>query len=189
MARIRSGRKFEQFLLGDKAVDLGGPIPDIPFEPAWQEVLRVQVSRFDWDTKKPKTLAGQALFQAVAAELPNEAWRNALELYVAVGLAFDRRHHADCAFLVNGMKRVGVDLTVEEYPYKLAKKRRAAESSPIPMVILTRAKITRETGFAEYGREIAAKLLHGTFAHERLLRQIRDHDFETVRRSMARRRR
>ena len=189
MAQIKCGRKFEQFLLGNKAVDPGGPIPPTPFVLAWAEMLRVQISRFDWDTQNPKTPAGQALFQAVAAELPNDAWRNTLELYVAVGLAMDRRHHADCAFLVNGQKRVGIDLTIEWHGYKLANKRRATENSPIPIVVLTQEELAGENGFSYSGREIAAKLMEGSSSHERLLRQIRDHDHNTVRRSMRRRRR
>ncbi len=189
LARIRCGREFEQFFLGETAIDPGAWIPETPFEQAWEEVLRVQMSRFGWDVKNPKTPAARALFQAVAAQLPNDDWRNALELYVSVGLAFDHGHHADCAFLVNGRKRVGIDLTIEEYPYKLARKRRAAASSPIPMVILTQARVTAEAGFEQYGREIAAKLLWGTSAHQRLLQQIQGHDYRTVRRSMARRRR
>ncbi len=188
LARINCGRKFEQFFLGEKAIDPGGPVPNTPFELAWKEMLRVQISRFGWNTQEPNTPAAQALFQAVAAELPNDAWRNTLELYVGVGLAVDRKHHSDCAFVVNGQKRVGVDLTIEEHGYKLANKRRRANSSPIPIVILTRGQLAAEDGFARCGKEIAAKLLHGSMAHERLLQRIRDHDFQTVRRSMARRR-
>lgn len=189
LAGINCGRRFEQFFLGDKAIDRGESVADTPFEQAWQEVLRLQVCRFDWDTKCPKTPAAQALFQAVADQLPNDDWRNTLELYVSVGLAFDWRHHSDCAFMVNGRKRVGIDLTIERHPYKLARKRRLAAASPIPMVILTQAKVATEDGFPQYGREIAAKLLWGSSAHERLLRQIQDHDYHTVQRSMARRHR
>ncbi len=149
----------------------------------------MQVSHFDWDTRHPKTPAAQALFRAAAAQLPNDDWRAALELYVSIGLAFDRGHHSDCVFLVNGRKRVGIDLTIEEYPYKLARKRRVAESSPIPIVILTQANIATDAGFERYGREIAAKLLWGTSAHQRLLQHIQGHDHRTVRRSMARFRR
>lgn len=187
VAQIQCGREFEQFFLGENAIDPGAWIPETPFERAWEEVLRVQMSRFEWDVKHPKTPAAQALFQAVAAQLPNDDWRNALELYVSVGLALDHRHHSDCVFLVNGRKRVGIDLTIERYQYKLARKRRAAEASPIPMVILTQARVATEHGFEQYGREIAAKLLWGTSAHQRLLRQIQDHDYDMVRRSMARR--
>lgn len=187
MAQIRCGRVFEKFFFGEQAVYPGEPIADIPFEEAWEEVLRFQMSRFDWDVKNPKTPAAQMLFQAVASELPSESWRNTLELYVSVGLAFDVRHHSDCVFLVNGRKRVGIDLTIEHYPYKLARKRRIAESSPIPIVVIARDRLVEDQGLSRYAKEIAASLLHGSSAHRHLLWQIQNHDHETVRRSMARR--
>lgn len=102
-----SGADWERMVFGCTSGDF--PIPAFTeWEDAIEDVA-INQNKFNWDTRKPKTVTAQKIFLDVQRRLDSR-FREHLELYCAIGTSLDWNYGTDGFFRID-IYVVPIDLT------------------------------------------------------------------------------
>jgi hypothetical protein len=152
-----NGHEFETEVLSKRAHFTGhNQLKFLNFDEAIDWVVAHQPRK--WNTRRPRTVLGLALFEAVRIALPPQHQTH-LQLFVAVDSVLDSPHGVDGFFQCGSIWTIATfDLSIVPHPSKTPNHR-----------IITKADF--ENHLDEVGSEIASELLEKIYRYEQLTAQ------------------